>query len=52
MKKKTQDGEANFYIRRCSVNTPVYSFKYSIGLYIDDINMLIFIQKKICNWKV
>ena len=47
MMKKTQDGEASFYIKHCSVNTPVYSFKYSIGLHVDDINMLIFIQKNL-----
>lgn len=42
----------NFDIRRRSVNTPVHSFKYSIGLHLDDINMLIFVQKTLGIGKV
>ena len=38
------DGEGNFYIRRRSKDTPAYSFKYSIGTHIDDIDMLYFIR--------
>ena len=42
----------NFYIRRRSVYTPAYSFKFSIGLHIDDIAMLYFIQKTLGMGKV
>ena len=46
------DGEANFYIRRRSGDTPVYSFKYSFGVHVDDKDMLIFIQKTLGIGKV
>jgi len=46
------DGEGNFYIRRRSTDTSVYSFKFSIGVHVDDINMLIFIQKTLGFGKV
>ena len=46
------DGEGNFYIRRRSINTPVYSFKYSIGTHIDDIDMLYFIRDTLGMGKV
>ena len=46
------DGEGNFYIRCRSVYTAAYSFKFSIGLHIDDIAMLYFIQKTLGMGKV
>lgn len=46
------DGEGNFYIKRRSADTSVYSFKFSIGVHIDDKDMLIFIQKTLGIGKV
>jgi len=46
------DGEGNFYIRRRSTSTPVYTFKFSIGVHIDDKDMLDFIQKTLGMGKV
>ena len=46
------DGEGNFYIRRRSGDTPVYSFKFSFGVHVDDKDMLIFIQKTLGIGKV
>jgi hypothetical protein len=44
--------EGNFYIRRRSLNTSVFSFKYSIGVHVDDTEMLNFIQKTLGIGKV
>jgi hypothetical protein len=46
------DAKGNFYIRRRSPNSSVYSFKFSIGVHIDDMDMLIFIQKTLGFGKV
>lgn len=46
------DGEGNFYIRCRSGDYPVYSFKYSFGVHVDDKDMLIFIQKTLGIGKV
>jgi hypothetical protein len=57
------DGEGNFYIRRRSGGTGVYSFKFSLDVHLDDKDMLIFIQKtlglgkvfisgSVCNYEV
>jgi hypothetical protein len=46
------DGEGNFYIRRRSGDTPVYSFKFSFGVHVDDKDMLIYIQKTLGIGKV
>lgn len=46
------DGEGNFYIRRRNLNTAAYSFKFSIGTHIDDVDMLNFIQSTLKIGKV
>nr|YP_009663693.1 hypothetical protein [Dactylella tenuis]QCW06831.1 hypothetical protein [Dactylella tenuis] len=52
MLKGLTDAEGTFYIKHRNVNTNAYSFKYSIGVHIDDKDMLIFIQKTLGMGKV
>src|SRR5690554_3318269 len=46
------DGEGNFYIRRRTSGVRAYSFKFTIGVHIDDKDMLLFIQKTLGFGKV